>query len=263
MLETIRVNDLTVDCDRPAAATRPPVLFVHGYFATATVWTPWLSFFAERGAPAYAVNLRGRAGSKPGINLGRAAVKDFIDDASTVARQVGASVVVGHSMGGLIAQGLAERGDVRAAVLVSPAPPRGITVMSPRLAIKQLKYLSAILGSRPVMPDREDLRGIVLNRVPRDLQDAVLDRMVPDSGRAGREMSITGVAIDARRVRCPILVVAADEDRFIPRAIAERVARRYGAPVHLLTNHGHMNVLEPGWQQLAARVESWIAEQTN
>ena len=33
--------------------------------------------------------------------------------------------VVGHSMGGLIAQRLAERGDVRAAVLVSPAPPQG------------------------------------------------------------------------------------------------------------------------------------------
>jgi len=58
-----------------------------------------------------------------------------------------------------------------------------------------------------------------------------------------------------------MLVVAADEDRFIPRAIGERVARRYGASVHLLTNHGHMNVLEPGWEQLADRVATWIAEQ--
>jgi len=263
VLETIRVNDLTVACERPANPTRPPVLFVHGYFATATVWTAWLSFFAERGVPAYAVNLRGRVGSKPAIDLGRASVKDFIDDASAVARHVGARAVVGHSMGGLIAQGLAERGDVRAAVLVSPAPPKGITVMSPRLAIKQLKYLPAILRSRPVTPHREDLREIVLNCVPPDLQDAVLDQLVPDSGRAGREMSITGVAIDVARVRCPMLVVAADEDRFIPRAIAERVARRYGAPLHLLTNHGHMNVLEPGWEQLADRVATWIDEQSS
>src|SRR5512133_3628250 len=153
MIETIRIDDLTVVCDRPAGASRPPVLFVHGYFATATVFTQWLSFFAERGFPAYAVNLRGRTGSRPGIDLGRASIAYFADDASAVARHLGAPLVVGHSMGGLIAQRLAERGDVRAAALVSPAPPRGITVLSPRLAIKQLKYLPAILGSRLVVPN--------------------------------------------------------------------------------------------------------------
>jgi non-heme chloroperoxidase len=152
-METIRIDDLTVACVRPPNAARPPVLFVHGYFATATVWSTWLAFFAERGVPAYAVNLRGRAGSKPGIDLGRASITDFIDDAAAVARHLGTPAVVGHSMGGLIAQGLAERGAVRAAVLVSPAPPKGISVLSPRIAIKQLKYLPRSSGpasSRPI-----------------------------------------------------------------------------------------------------------------
>ena len=260
MTETIRVGDLTVLCERPTNASRPPVLFVHGYFATATVFTEWLPFFASRGIPAYAVNLRGRAGSKTGIDLGRATIDDFADDASAVARFLGSPTVVGHSMGGLIAQRLAELGDVRAAVLVSPAPPRGITVMSPRLAIKQLKYLPAILRSRPVNPSREDLRDIVLNRVPPELQDAMLDEMVPDSGRAGREMSIAGVPVDRARVRCPILVVAASDDHFIPRAIAERIARRYGAPIRILQGHGHMSVVEPGWTTVAELVERWISE---
>jgi non-heme chloroperoxidase len=260
MTETIRIDELTVECSRPANATRPPVLFVHGYFASATVWTQWLPFFAARGVPAYAVNLRGRAGSRPGIDLGAVSIADFVDDASRVAREIGANAVVGHSMGGLIAQKLAERGDVRAAVLASPAPPRGITVMSPRLIIKQLKYLPAILRSRLVVPNREDLREIVLNRVPPSLQDAILDLLGPDSGRAGREMSISGFAVDQSRVRCPVLVVVADEDRFIPKRIGERIARRYGATVHTLKEHGHMHVLEPGWEQVADVTERWIAE---
>ena len=103
----------------------------------------------------------------------------------------------------------------------------------------------------------------MLNRVPPQLQDAMLDQMVPDSGRAGRDMSITGFAIDATRVRCPVLVVAAEDDRFIPKGIGERVARRYRAPVHMLNNHAHMNILEPGWEQLADHVEGWIAKQAN
>jgi pimeloyl-ACP methyl ester carboxylesterase len=260
MTETIRIDDLTVDCARPPHATRPPVLFVHGYFASAAVFTEWLAFFAARGAPAYAVNLRGRAGSRPGVDVGRISIDDFANDASAVARHLGSPIVVGHSMGGLIAQRLAELGDVRAAVLVSPAPPRGITVLSPRLAIKQLKYLPAILGSRPVVPSREDLREIVLNRIPHALQDVILDQMVPDSGRAGREMSITGVPIDRLKVRCPILVVGAEDDRFIPKGIAERVARRYTAPVEIFPEHAHMSVVEPGWEVIADFVDRWIGE---
>lgn len=260
MTDTIRIDDLTVAYAQPTRATRPPVLFVHGYFATASVFAGWLPFFAARGAPAYAVNLRGRAGSRPTIDLGRASIDDFVEDASAVARHLKRPVVVGHSMGGLIAQRLAERGDARAAVLVSPAPPRGITVLSAKLAIKQVKYLSAILGSKPVVPNRDDLREIVLNRVPRDRQDAVLDQLVPDSGRAGREMSITGVPVDRGRVTCPLLVIGAQEDRFIPKSIAERVARRYQAPIRLLQGHAHMNVLEPGWEAVAEMVSQWVAE---
>lgn len=261
MTDTIRVDDLIVDCALPQHTTRRPVLFVHGYFATSSVFTEWLPFFAARGVSAYAINLRGRSGSRTNIDLGRATIGDFVSDAAAVARHLGKPVVVGHSMGGLIAQRLAEQGDVHAAVLISPAPPKGITVLSPRLAIKQLKYLPAIVGSKTVDPAREDLREIVLNRVPAKLQDAILDRLVPDSGRAGKEMSLTGVPVDETRVHCPMLVVGAREDRFIPVKIAERVAKRYGAPIRVLEGHGHMSIVEPGWEALADSIEKWIEQQ--
>jgi len=261
MIETIRISDLTVLRALPIHATRPPVLLVHGYFADATVFTEWLTFFAERGAPAYAVNLRGRADSRTGTHLGRASVQDFVEDASRVARDLDKPAVIGHSMGGLIAQRLAERGEVRAAVLVTPAPPRGITVMSVRLARKQLKYLPAILRSRVVHPAREDLRELVLNHVPPDQQDLVLDAFVPDSGRAARDMSIVGVRVDAERVRCPMFVIVAGDDQFIPAAIGERIAKRYGAPSRTFDGRGHMLVIEPGWQDVADVADRWIREQ--
>jgi pimeloyl-ACP methyl ester carboxylesterase len=181
-----------------------------------------------------------------------------VDDAAEVAKQIGAPVVIGHSMGGLIAQRLAERKAVRAAALITPAPPRGIMVLTPRIAIKQLKYLPAILRSRLVQPTRDDLRQIVLNCVPAELQDAMLDQLVPDSGRAGRDMSITGVPVDASRVRCPMLVIGADDDRFIPKKIAERVARRYQSPFQTMRGHGHMVINEPGWGVLADLIIRWI-----
>ncbi len=257
MTETIRIEDLTVRFAQPGRATREPVLFVHGYFASAMVFEEWLAFFAARGFPSYALNLRGREGSRLGADLGRASIADFVEDATTVARRVGAAIIVGHSMGGLIAQRLAAQGDARVTVLLTPAPPRGITVLSTRVLIKQLKYLPAILRSRIVAPDADDLRAIVLNRVPAAQQESVLRHLSPDSGRAAREM-ITGVPVDARRVRCPMLVVVADEDRFIPKAIGARIAKRYHAPLMTTTGHAHMLVVEPGWELIAEAVASWI-----
>jgi pimeloyl-ACP methyl ester carboxylesterase len=262
MIETIRVSDLTVLRALPTHVTRPPVLFVHGYFADATVFNEWLTFFAKRGVPAYAVHLRGRADSRTGTHLGRASIQDFVEDAARVARDLDRPAVVGHSMGGLIAQRLAERGEVKAAVLITPAPPRGITVMSAQLARKQLKYLPAIVRSRAVRPAREDLRELVLNRVPPALQEVVLDAFVPDSGRAARDMSIMGVPVDVERVRCPLLVIVAADDRFIPRAIGERIAKRYGASLEVFEGHGHMIVIEPGWQDVADVADRWIRQHT-
>ena len=263
MIDTILVDDITVACARPPTgdAAADPVLFIHGYFADARVWTGWLERFAARGVPAYAVNLRGRAGSRPSTDLGRASIDDFVADAARVARELGKPAVVAHSMGGLIAQRLAADDAVRAAVLITPAPPRGITVLSLPLVVKQLKYLPSIAASRLVKPGREDMRELVMNRVPPGEQDMLIDCLVPDSGRAAFEMSIAGVPVDRDRVRCPLLVIAASDDRFVPRPIVERVAKRYEAPLRTMHGHGHMVILEPGWQQLADDVMQWIEQQ--
>jgi pimeloyl-ACP methyl ester carboxylesterase len=258
MIETMRVGALTV---LHAAAVRPihePVLFIHGYLADATVWTDWLLHAAARGAPAYAVHLRGRAGSGGTIDLGAASIDDFAEDAALAATRLGCPDVIGHSMGGLIAQRLAERGAARAAVLITPAPPRGIPLLNARLAMKQLTVLPRLLMSRVIDPDFEALRELSLNCAPPELQESILARLVPDSGRAGREMSITGVPIDRSKVRCPLLVIAAADDRFIPATIVAKVAARYGASLETVPGRGHMIILEPGWQTLAERVERWL-----
>lgn len=263
MIDTIRVGNLSVLRALPPNPTQRPVLFVHGYLVDARVWRGWLEYFAARGIPAYAVNLRGRSGSGDGTDVGGVSVDDYVADAGAVAGTVGAAAVVGHSMGGLIAQKLAAAGAVDAAVLITPAPPRGINILSLDVVRRQIKYLPAIFLSRAIHPSREDLRAIVMNRVPPDQQDALLDLTLPDSGRAGREMSITGVPVDPSRVRCPLMVITASEDRFVPPKVVERIARRYGTPLVIAYGRGHMVILEPDWESLAGRVADWITEHTS
>jgi pimeloyl-ACP methyl ester carboxylesterase len=273
MLDTINVGNLTLASaqPRPGTQAKPPMLFIPGYFASAWVYESYLPFFADRGYAGFALNLRGREGSAlpSGTVLGRVSMNDFIDDARQAVRwlteRLSRPIVVGHSMGGLIAQKLGEEGLARALVLLSSAPPRGISVMSGRLLRRQLRYLPALLRSKRVVPRWSDMRALVLNRVPEDEQQAAFARFVSDSGRAGREMSLGAVKVDAERVRangCPVLVVTSDDDRFIPPRIAQRIAQRYRAPVYMARGHGHLMLQEPGWSEPASFIASWLERET-
>lgn len=267
MPEVITVGALTLLAERPVAPSRSPLLFVHGLAAAANVFEHYLPFFAALGHPCYALNLRGRAGSRPGTSIGSVAFAEYVDDALEAARAVGAlheatPIVVGHSMGGLVAQQLAARGEVAAAVLISPAPPRGIAVLTWPLISRMARYIGAMLRSRPFVARWEDFRVLVLNGFPVDEQPAAFDRLVPDSGRVARQLAFAGVAVDARAVRCPMLVVGGDADRFVPLAVVRRVAARYGAPLHVAAGRAHMIPLEPGWADTAARIAEWLTANT-
>jgi pimeloyl-ACP methyl ester carboxylesterase len=258
--ERRRVGGLSMIGLRPAREQGGALLFIHGLFAASWMFERWMRYFADRGRPAYAVDLRGHGESARVANVGGVTLADYVDDAATAARSLGRVVPVGHSMGGLLAQKLAESGAGEAVVLVSPAPPRGIPLLSLRLAAREAKYLPALLRSREVRVGRSDADAMILNRIPLADRDALFRRFEPDSGRAGRDIMLGAVAVDPRRVRRSMLVLAGDDDRFVPLRVARRVATRYGASLRVMPGRGHLMMQEPGWEEPAAAIDEWLRE---
>ena len=254
-----RLDGLAITSVRPPRATGTPLVFVPGLFAAGWIFDRWMRYFAEHGRGTHALDLRGHGASTGVAQPGRVGLADYTEDVLRAVRAIGRVVAVGHSMGGLLAQRLAEQGVIAAAVLVSPAPPRGIPLVSARLVVRQARYLPAMLRSRPIQVRRQDADAIILNRVPASERSSLFARFEPDSGRAGREIMVGAVAVDARRVRCPILVVTGDDDRFIPVGVARQVAAKYGAPLCVLRGRGHLMMQEPGWEAAAGEIERWLA----
>ena len=259
LIQTLRITDLAVTAAIPEGPTRPPILFIHGILGGPWYFENYQRFFAARGYPSYAVSLRGRPGSREARDIGRISLEEFVTDAHDVARVLGRPIVVGHSMGGLVAQRLAEEGVTDIAVLLSSASPGGITLATPRLAVKQLKHLGTLLRSRPLISNEADADDLIFSHVPPDARPALRARLVPDSGRAARELSLGAVRVDERRVRCAMLVGGGMEDRFVAPRVARALARKYGAPCWQYPRHGHFLPMEPGWEVIADDVESWIA----
>jgi pimeloyl-ACP methyl ester carboxylesterase len=103
----------------------PPIVFVHGWSCDRSYFAPQVAHFSARHAVA-SLDLRGHGTSGvPQPGPGVYEIDAFADDVLAVAAAAGFDrpVVIGHSLGGLIALECATRpGAVRAAVMVDPAP---------------------------------------------------------------------------------------------------------------------------------------------
>ena len=245
----------TVDVARPRGA---PVLCLHGLFAGSWVYQRVLPLIAERGYPAAALSFRGHPPASPLPAIGRTSIAGYCHDAFEAARALERPIVIGHSLGGLVALLLASRNLVRAAVLVSSAPPRGLSVFSRPLLLRMWRYLPALLFSRPFVPTACDLDALVLNEVPEEERAAMRARFIPDSGRAARQVAMGVYDVPLRSLRAPLLVVGAEHDRFVPLSVARRLARRYDAPLHVARGHGHFLFAEPGWETQVGAILDWI-----
>ena len=239
-------------------ATNANVLCLHGLCAGSWTFEALLPMIAARGYNAHAISYRGHPPNPPLKNIGRVSVAEYAREAGQVARALDRPIVIGHSLGGLVALMLAGRNLIRAAVLISPAPPRGISIFSPAIVLRMLNYLPAMVFSGPLRMREGDVNAMVLNRIEPAKREAIRRRFVADSGCAARQVTLGKYRIPARAVRVPLLIVCGDEDRFIPLRVSQRVARKYDAPLHVARNHGHFLFGEPGWETEAGRILDWI-----
>jgi len=260
---TTRMGDLTVAVERPATPRgRPPVLLIHGMFGGAWYWENYQRLFAERGYESHALNLRGHHGSRPVPKIGDVSVRDYVADATEVARALAHPILIGHSMGGLIAQKVAEAVPCRALVLVASAPPFGIPVVSRILLGKMVKFAGPLFTNGALFPDRADADVLMFNNTPVAERDAQYAKLVPESGRAGREISFGAIRVDPRLVTAPVLSVTGRRDVFVVPRIARALARKYHATLREYDVFAHQLITEPGWEGPAGDIVSWLDEVT-
>jgi pimeloyl-ACP methyl ester carboxylesterase len=254
-----RVGDLTVAVQRPAGGRgKAPVLLIHGMFGGAWYWEAYQNLLARHGYESHAINLRGHHGSRPVRDIGKVPVKAFVTDALEVARTLQNPIVIGHSMGGLIAQKLAEAGGCRGMILMAAAPPRWIPVASWLLLQKELKYARQLFARKPLFPDRKDVDALIFNRTPLAERDSFYARLVPESGRAGFDLAFGVVGVQAQRVTAPTLVVTGTDDRFVVPRVARALARKYKATLREYDSFGHHIMSEPGWEEPADEIIEWM-----
>ena len=259
-LETRKINGLYVD---HVAGEGAKILFIHGSSGGSWYWEHFMHRFAEAGYDCYAVNLRGHHPNPELPELGKVTMAEYVDDVRGVLSELGGDVVlVGHSMGGAIAQMLAAEKPLKAAIFASSAPVSGVKFQNPPFNIW---FLLHILRSLPAMARKKALkpgfkvnRAAVLNKVEPERQRELSDRMVPESATVGIEVLKGTIEADLSGVGFPMLTCGGTEDHTTVLAMEKDIAALQKTDFIEFPGHGHMFMLEPGWEECADRVIEWL-----
>jgi pimeloyl-ACP methyl ester carboxylesterase len=254
-----------IDKDPVSHAHPAPLLFVHGAWHAAWCWNEhFLDFFADHGYRAVALSLRGHGGSSTPKPLRRCSVRDFVDDVAAVAHTMPTRpVVIGHSLGGLIAQKYLEAHDAPAGVLLGSVPPGGSLGSAARWLRRHpwhFAMLSLTGRSLPYVSSPELARERFFSpETPARIVEESAARFQEASARAGFECLMLNLP-RPKRVGTPLLVLGAGRDGATSRSEVLATARAYGTDAEFFPDLGHDMMLEPGWSAVAERIHSWLTE---
>jgi acylglycerol lipase len=250
----------------PAGPPRGVVIIAHGFAEHGGRYARVAERLVAEGVAVRAADHRGH-GLSEGKRTSVVRFDDYVDDLTTVinnARERWPSVPVillGHSMGGLIALGLAVR----------PTPPiDGLVLSAPAACRPNASKLTVTVGRvlSLVAPNAGVLR-LPLNRISRD--PSVVDAYnndplvfrTPIRARLGAEMLTMMDRVDAGlpAVRTPLLVMQGTADGLVDPGCGPHVYERAGSPDKTLKMYDgfwHEIFNEPEHEHVLDDLAGWI-----
>lgn len=245
--------ELRVERGAPSGPGSRPLLFIHGLGHGAWCWDDWLAAARESGRTAYALSLRGHGASEGSTKGARLA--DYESDVIRAARHIGdRPILVGHSLGGLVAQRAAARAGAGAVVLLATIPPR-----------PAVHTVLRVLRHQPA----EALRYIVGRPLRLAPKMFFADPADPAAREAARHLQAESALVQYQllfhRPRAlpsiPVLSVASADDRLVPVTSARATARRFGGDFHVLDGVGHDLMLGRSSRQAWDVIADWLTRQ--
>src|SRR6476619_1616152 len=256
-----------------------PLMLIHGAWLSARSWENFADYFGKRGFAVSVPEWPRKHGDVEELreNLDELAglgLTEIVDHYEALIRELDEPpVLVGHSFGGLITELLLDRGLGRAAVAMSPAPPKGILVLpfsELKVASPALIHTSKWHGVVPLTLE-EFTYGFVNTFSPEDAKAAYEKYAVPETGQIFYEAGFANFHLHPptevhfkRGERAPLLIVGAEKDNTVPASLDKKKFDKYeksDAQTDYVefADRPHLMMAADGWDEIAQKIEAWIS----
>lgn len=247
-----------------------PVVMIHGMWCTAASWKRIAGILTSRGYDCFAPSLLAHDGStdQP-LQVRSVGLRDY---AAALEQQIAARhyerppILIGHSMGALLAQQLASKIRPLALVLLTPAPPRGINALTPTVIAAFAPWMfSGLFWRNAHKPSFAHAQRFAFNGVPVDRHRALYESLVHESGRAAFEIGMwpldfaRAAAVDTTKVQCPVYVVSCGKDRLTPASVVRKLAKRYRQVTQRhYAERGHWVIDDEETEEMMHSICGWL-----
>lgn len=247
-----------------------PVVLIHGMSCTGANWRRFASLMTPRGYECLAPSLPAHdASPDQPLRVGRQSLRDylaFLEQMVATREDRRPPIIIGHSMGGLLAQQLAARVQPLALVLLTPAAPYGITSLSLTNTGAFLSWMSnGAFWRKAYKPGFARAQRYAFRGLPADRHRALYEGTVHESGRAIFEIGLWPLdfshasVVDAKRIHCPVFIVSGGKDWITPASVVRKVARLYP---HATQRHyparGHWVIDDEDTDEMVHSICGWL-----
>ena len=253
------------------------VVFIHGLFMNNQTWNGWKTLFENQGYTCYSPANPKHQGcpaelrENPPAGLESVQFQDWINELETLIGTLPEKpILIGHSFGGLTAQKLVESGHAEAAILISSAPPKGVSTFKPSFIRANLKVVSPFKGKSVFNPNEAKYKkwfhSSITNTLSRAESDSLFDAFaVPESRETPRAATKDIAKIDTQKPHVPLLFVGCLDDVIVPNVLLQKTIAKYSDPSSIVDSKfyagkDHFICGEPGWEEVATYCLQWLAE---
>lgn len=248
------------------------IVLIHGMWCTGANFDRMVAILKARGYDCYTPTLPAHETGRLHPEVGNKSIQEyrsFLEDYVRTRHFKEPPILLGHSMGGLLAQQLAARMNPFALVLITPAAPAGINTLSPAGIAAFSRPLSRWgWWRKPHKPGYGRAVASAFNGVPADKHKALYASLVEESGRAVFEIGFwfldrsRASRVNAAAVQCPVFVVSAGNDRLTPATAVRKTAALYPqAALRHYPNRGHWVLDDEDTDEMTADVANWLRAQ--
>lgn len=249
------------------------IIFVHGMFQNPKSWTKWVEYFSQRGynciAPAWPMHEGEPAQlrANPPEGLGKLSLDDVVTSIEVLALKHDKPIVIGHSVGGLIAQLLIQRDVAGIGVAINSVAPNMMMDFDWGFLKNSAIIANPLKGDEPIFTNPEMFHGSFANTLSEEESlRAFEETATHDSRNVLRDCMGTTGHINLNAIHDPLLLIAGEKDEIIPASLVEKNYKAYTDENSVtdfkeFSGRSHYICNEPGWEEVAEYVYNWLQKQ--